>query len=340
MPDVREVFRMSTQKVKPEPGFVDRQHDHRHTRERRRKIGAFVVVAAIGLAALVVILTTRPEGNRTKPADTPSSPTTVSVPIAQPFLLDLGSGMETPLSGGDVWGVFYTASPDGSQLVYGHCCTGNDMVTVANIDGTGAHAITPTDLDGYGPAWSPDGSELVYQLRDSDTMKFGSLVVEDVGTGETTRLATIHGRDPWWFMSPTFSPDGSTVLFHVPRPSSDVWDVWSVPVSGGEPTLVLRNAKFARYFPDGKEIAFVAGRSSDLEGPRISIASADGARRTLVEADVSIFRPSVSPDGTRIAYSDGSSIFVVDVSTGEAADMGYGASAEWLDDDTLIVSPQ
>ena len=49
MPEVREVFDMSTQKVKPDPGFVDRQDDHQRDHERKRKIGAFAVVAAIVL---------------------------------------------------------------------------------------------------------------------------------------------------------------------------------------------------------------------------------------------------------------------------------------------------
>ena len=38
MPNVREVFQMSTQKIEPELGFVERQHDHRRRRDRNRKI--------------------------------------------------------------------------------------------------------------------------------------------------------------------------------------------------------------------------------------------------------------------------------------------------------------
>jgi hypothetical protein len=47
----------------------------------------------------------------------------------------------------------------------------------------------------------------------------------------------------------------------------------------------------------------------------------------------------MSPEGSRIAYQDGSSIYVVDVSTGESSRVADGNLAEWLDDDTLIVSP-
>jgi hypothetical protein len=60
MPEVQEVFRMATQKVRPDPGFADRQHDHRRKQERRRKIGAFAVAGAIGVAAVVLILVNDP----------------------------------------------------------------------------------------------------------------------------------------------------------------------------------------------------------------------------------------------------------------------------------------
>jgi len=71
MPEVQEVFHMATQKVRPDPGFADRQHDHRRKQERRRKIGAFAVAGAIGVAAVVLILVNAPAENATSPAVEP-----------------------------------------------------------------------------------------------------------------------------------------------------------------------------------------------------------------------------------------------------------------------------
>jgi hypothetical protein len=65
MPDVQEVFRMTTQKVRPDPGFVDRQYDHRRKQERKRKIGALAVAAVIGMAAVALFLGTRGGQDRT-----------------------------------------------------------------------------------------------------------------------------------------------------------------------------------------------------------------------------------------------------------------------------------
>jgi hypothetical protein len=67
---------------------------------------------------------------------------------------------------------------------------------------------------------------------------------------------------------------------------------------------------------------------------------ASDIRRTLVEAKSSIWWPTLSPDGTRIAYQDGGSIYVVSISDPDIKlKVAEGNTAEWLDNDTLIVAP-
>jgi hypothetical protein len=56
MPDMQELFRMATQKVRPDPGFVGRQNDYRRKRERKRRVGAFAVVGTIAAVAIVVAI--------------------------------------------------------------------------------------------------------------------------------------------------------------------------------------------------------------------------------------------------------------------------------------------
>ncbi len=53
MPDVQEVFRMATQKVRPDEGFVDRQFGRQRRQARRSKAGALVLVSALGIAGIV-----------------------------------------------------------------------------------------------------------------------------------------------------------------------------------------------------------------------------------------------------------------------------------------------
>jgi Tol biopolymer transport system component len=94
-------------------------------------------------------------------------------------------------------------------------------------------------------------------------------------------------------------------------------------------------------------IAFVPG-ARGFSGQSIAIADLDGSRRqTLVEATDAIWWPAISPDGTKIAYVDGTtawdssgSVYLVEVSTGASTKVADGRTAEWLDDDTLIVNTE
>ena len=55
MPDVQEVFRMSTQKVKPDPGALERQFGQQRRRTIRRKVSVYGLVAAFVVIAAVAV---------------------------------------------------------------------------------------------------------------------------------------------------------------------------------------------------------------------------------------------------------------------------------------------
>jgi len=74
MPEVQEVFHMATQKVRPHPGALDRQHREQRRRTVRRKAGVYAIVAALGVAAVGVILGTRGGQDATTPASEPERP--------------------------------------------------------------------------------------------------------------------------------------------------------------------------------------------------------------------------------------------------------------------------
>ncbi|HEX6460047.1 MAG TPA: hypothetical protein VF032_14105 [Thermoleophilaceae bacterium] len=86
-----------------------------------------------------------------------------------------GSGVPQDVSNGDGHDDYPNWSPDGTRLVFAkvpaNSQSGAFQIWVANADGSGAHAVTTPDLD-YGqpgshedwfPAWSPDGTQIVYQ---------------------------------------------------------------------------------------------------------------------------------------------------------------------------------
>ena len=354
MPDLREVFEMTTKQMgEPDVDSWREQEKRQRNANRNKKFGAIALAAAIVLVAIVWIVGIRGGEDTTTPAD--ESGTVAPGGVSGPFFLDLRTGEKTPLPDALVpegfgYGVEigYSVSPDGTRIAYNTChaggCSRADEMAVADIDGGDARSVRlPEGLNGYAPQWSPDGTKIVYQVRNGNGVDLGNLFVQDLSSGQTTQLTDLElSTADWWFMSPRFSPDGQSVIFHLARDSSSTtkFDVWSVPVAGGEPTLVLRNALFPMVLPDGEGIAFVKPSGFDLSGDRISISDAEGSRRTLVGANVAIGFPTMSPDGSRIAYLDGGSIYVVDVSTGESSKVSDGSyfNAAWLDNGTLIVA--
>jgi Tol biopolymer transport system component len=321
----------------------------------RRRIVAVVAAIAAAAAILVAAIVLVSRDDESAPVDQPTGvtvgeavPTSAVAPagpVSPPYFLDLGTGERTPLADeiADPSVVSYVPSPDGTQLAFYTCCSADDQMTIANADGSDAQELTTAPgLNAYGPAWSRDGTKLVYQEKDGNTDELGALVVVDLATGEHTQVVDFgDARAGWWFTSPRFSADGEHVLYQYKDGAAITSDVYSVPVTGGEPTVLIENASYPLPVGDGSEIAFVTANAADLGGDSISIVRADGTGtpRTLVEAQSLILRPTVSPDGTRLAYPDGGAMWVVDVATGESTEVSEGGyTVDWVDDDTLVVS--
>jgi hypothetical protein len=331
-------------------GVLRPEQEWRRSAGRTRKVGTFA------LAAVVQLVACTPAAQEQKAA-TPAEETPAVPAETAPFFLDLRTGETTPLAENLAGGYSYAASPDGLQLAFGTCCSGTDVMTIANIDGSDARTLeSPEGLNYYGARWSPDGTKLVYQERNGGgdtalTGDVGNLFVHDLSTGRRTQITDLElSRAWWWFLSPSFSPGGRDVIFHLPRTRSQAttWDAWSVPVNGGEPSLVLRNAAFPMltgHGPEGEEVAFVEPTASDFAGQSLMtgrLSPQSDIRTPLVETNGSIWWPVLSPDGFRVAYQDGGSIYVADMGSlvwGESSKVADGDNTEWLDDNTLIVSP-
>jgi hypothetical protein len=82
MPEVQEVFRMATQKVKPDPGALDRQHGEQRRRTIRRRMGVYGLVAAIVVAIAIVAVSLSVD--TTQPFDQPSSSAPTLIDVAAP----------------------------------------------------------------------------------------------------------------------------------------------------------------------------------------------------------------------------------------------------------------
>ena len=160
-------------------------------------------------------------------------------------------------------------------------------------------------LDGYAATWIDDETILFQGRTGAGENEVGDLYAADVSTGEATMVTDLplvqHGA---WFIISDVSPDGTTVLFHLPRKGKNAgYDLWTAPIAGGEATLLREDAGFAQYGPDGS-IVFLDGPVS-FEGDAIWTMDGDGRHaRLLVDGGRYTTFPRFSPDGTMVSYAN------------------------------------
>jgi hypothetical protein len=80
MPELREVFEMTTKQIEPDVDAWREQEKHQRRSNRNRKIGAFAVAAAIGVVAVVVVIRAADEGTGTQPGGQPAPTAAQPIP--------------------------------------------------------------------------------------------------------------------------------------------------------------------------------------------------------------------------------------------------------------------
>jgi Tol biopolymer transport system component/predicted Ser/Thr protein kinase len=98
------------------------------------------------------------------------------------------------------------------------------------------------------PELSPDGRMLTFIRGKGTLLDSGDVYVKLLPSGEPAQLT----RDGAAKLSPVFSPDGTRIVYG----TVDPWDTWEVPVMGGEPRTMLRNASSLTWIEGGKRLLF------------------------------------------------------------------------------------
>jgi hypothetical protein len=308
---------------------------------RRRAWRGWPLARAAAVAAVIaggLVVVTR-DGERNTRVEVATAPVSVVSP-PMPFSVDLDTGERTALNSvEDAYD--FQPSPDGTRMLFYQ----ERALSIAGADGTGVIAIDVQGGPSWRPArWSPDGTRIVYQERMDGGGDVGNLFVHEIATGRRTQVTHLDltSASRYW-LAPSFSPDGQNVVFHLARDSSDEpgFDVWSVPVTGGDPELLVEDATWPMYLPDGDLVYVATPPGSDPFGDTLQVAAADGSTRTLAEAVGGIGDVRVSPDGARVLYAD-DQVYVVAVESGEASmveGVNEAGSIEWVDDHTLLIGP-
>jgi Tol biopolymer transport system component len=105
-------------------------------------------------------------------------------------------------------------SPNGHLIAFHRNRDGN-KIALARYPSGGFHELTPPALDGQIPNWSPDSRRIVFQSVTSTTANIWAIDVD--GTDLTQLTFDTDTAD----LTPSYSPDGSKIIYSHVYPSGD-----------------------------------------------------------------------------------------------------------------------
>lgn len=208
-------------------------------------------------------------------------------------------------------------SPDGKKIASAGCVVGDcDYTSIYVMDADGTHlrqlttGANPRDSD---PAWSPDGTRIVFsRLLDDGHSRLFVVHIETGAVAQLTDDATYQDQDPDW------SPDGTRIAFM--RNADSFPSIYVIDADGTNLRRLVQMRPAAdsapAWSPDGTQIAFV--RDEDQEGDyNLYVMDADGTDvHQLADVggeDLLAPAPVWSPDGAYIAFFRGPVLHAIQV---------------------------
>jgi Tol biopolymer transport system component/DNA-binding winged helix-turn-helix (wHTH) protein len=198
-------------------------------------------------------------------------------------------------------------SPDGQYLAYHSVALGGVWVVPAM--GGVARRVAAV---GAGPAWSPQGRDLVFQSSEPATVESGgtpppSLLWMVAADGGAPRQLTHSGAPAGGHTEPVWSPDGRRVTFLVR--SVGRAEIWSIPSAGGESRFVWSCSGVCSrvaYEPSGRALIFWQLGQGYLRLPIDPATGATAGDPVLLVSQRADFpgHITISPDGRTAAFTD------------------------------------
>ena len=149
------------------------------------------------------------------------------------------------------------------------------------------------------PALSPDGHMLTFIRGPETFVSFGQIYVKFLPDGTPVQLT----HDNIEKMSPVFSPDGARIAYTAIEGFN--WNTYEVPVTGGEPKLLLPNASGLTWL-DNQHLLFSEIKSGIHMGLVTSTETRGEERDIYLSAEElgMVHRSAISPDRKNIVAAE------------------------------------
>jgi TolB protein len=197
-------------------------------------------------------------------------------------------------------------SPDGRQIVF--LTARHDLnpqfpnlkyeIYLMNVDGGNPRRLTNTEAAEDHPAWSPDGSKILFDADYDGDGFYEIYTMNPDGTG-VARLTSNTANDQF----ADWSPDGAQIAFSSDRNGN--WDIFVMDADGGNQRPLTSSPNwelFPAWSPDGSLVAFtgVVSRPGNTD---VFLMNADGSDlHQLTNSPGYDENPAWSPDGSQIIF--------------------------------------
>ena len=222
------------------------------------------------------------------------------------------------------------ASPDGRMLAI------DLQGSIWTMPASGGSATRITDVfnDARQPAWSPDGTAIVFFAYRDGGYDIWS-VAPDGSNQRKLTWGAFDDREPAW------SHDGTRLAFSSDRgnPLGSDYNIWVLDVKTGALTQLTTSPAddfMPTWSPDDSRIAFASSRE---EGRGVWAVSVSGREETrIASAAGRVDAPSWSPSGELLYHvtTDNQSRYELQGTPQTAAENVFAFRASWLDRSTFV----
>ena len=149
--------------------------------------------------------------------------------------------------------VYPSLSPDGSDLVFVSDRDGNPDLYIMSVDGAKVERLTSTAAKEHNPQWSPISDQIVcYVSTEGENDK---VLIVDGTSGDSRTIGSDASKNTF----PSWAVDGLSIVYGCSPAEGEKW-VYQASLDGSKNDKLLPlPAFFAKYSPDGKRIAYIAG---------------------------------------------------------------------------------
>ncbi|MGY6518466.1 MAG: amidohydrolase family protein [Lysobacteraceae bacterium] len=190
-------------------------------------------------------------------------------------------------------------SPDGRTVVF-HAV--GALYTRSLPGGTPRRLTGEQGVFEYQPAFSPDGSRLLYTTWSDQDM--GAIHEIDLASGQRRTLTTQKG----FYYGPRYANDGSMIVYSRTGGGGLTGSLWSretgifvMPADGGEPLRIARRGANPQFDADGGRVYFMTGGGQSRKLMSVGVDGRD-EREVFDLKDVNFVE--ISPDGRWVAFTE------------------------------------